>query len=459
MRTAFLILGCNLCFTGWTAVSAAGQQQQPPDEPPAETVVHERPGFFVRVDVDRADRTYRGGELLHATVVSERAGHLYLLYRDAEGRLSCVFPNRYQTNSAIPAGQAIRVPAEDAPFVLRVGPPFGRELLKALVTLEPVDPARFGVESLTDSVATPLQSQRVKGLFAELKEQPAQWTEHQVEVHTLAAAQERGAARPRRVAICVGVGAFQDPRIRPLPVSGHDAQAMAEALQAHGAMDEVILLVNEQATLAAIREAIAALVERTGPGDIVFVYWSGHGGRCADDDGDESDGYDEYLVAHDGRLDDLDTIRHTMLIDDTFGRWVQQLDGRRVVLILDTCHSAGQMAGQKGLGGADVAKPGAVFDFLDGELARLKDIEQKELAMLAGAQATQLAFMRREGDLSVMTHFLVELLRTADRPVSLHDAYEHVQKNVPAYVEAKFPGAEQTPVLVDSLSSPVYVRP
>jgi len=44
-----------------------------------------------------------------------------------------------------------------------------------------------------------------------------------------------------------------------------------------------------------------------------------------------------------------ETIRRTALTDDTFGRWIQDLDGRRVVLILDTCHSAGQAAGQKGI--------------------------------------------------------------------------------------------------------------
>src|SRR5258707_1334293 len=45
--------------------------------------VNEKPGWVVRVDVDRADRIYRPGDYVEVEVVSEKAGYLYLFNSDA----------------------------------------------------------------------------------------------------------------------------------------------------------------------------------------------------------------------------------------------------------------------------------------------------------------------------------------------------------------------------------------
>jgi len=144
-------------------------------------------------------------------------------------------------------------------------------------------------------------------------------------------------------------------------------------------------------------------------------------------------------------------------LDDTFGRWIQDLDGRRIVVILDTCHSGGHSKYEKGLGLPDPVAKGE-FDFLDGEFGRVKDIGH-ETAMLASAKASQVAFERREGDLSAMTYFLIELLEQGNGPITLTQAFEHLKIQVPAYVEKQFPGTTQTPVLVKPPSMKVYLRP
>ena len=42
-----------------------------------------------------------------------------------------------------------------------------------------------------------------------------------------------------------------------------------------------------------ILEAFDRLIDYSQPGDVVFVHYSGHGGRVRDTSGDEADGYDE----------------------------------------------------------------------------------------------------------------------------------------------------------------------
>ena len=103
-----------------------------------------------------------------------------------------------------------------------------------------------------------------------------------------------------------------------------------------------ILLQNEQATLDAILTAIyEKMVQNTRPGDTAFLFFSCHGGRCADTNGDEADGLDEYLVPDDAELGKPET----MLLDDMFARWMAALDGRQVFIVLDNCYSGGSSKG------------------------------------------------------------------------------------------------------------------
>jgi CRISPR-associated endonuclease/helicase Cas3 len=191
----------------------------------------------------------------------------------------------------------------------------------------------------------------------------------------------------------------------------------------------------------------------------------------------EDDKLDEFLAVHDTRIDNEDTVRKTALMDDAFGRWLQALDGRKIIVVLDTCHSGGQAgggAGARGCGPAKGAAPakgfdpgwlprglaGTEFDFLNGEVLRAKDIGQRDAVLLAASMATERAFERPDRGLSVMTHFLLESLQAQPR-LTVVDAYWYVRRKVPAYVAAAFPGMTQTPVLVpdDEANKRLLLRP
>jgi len=135
IRLLFLLTG--LFTTG------AGVTQLPAAEPGnahgafVEEVRNDHAPFYVRVDVDQPSRVYRVGDTMSVTVKSAREGYLYLFYFMADGKINCLFPNQYQTDNRIPAGQLIVVPKQDAEFRIRIGPPCGAEILKAVVSLEP----------------------------------------------------------------------------------------------------------------------------------------------------------------------------------------------------------------------------------------------------------------------------------------------------------------------------------
>jgi hypothetical protein len=471
--------------------------------------INEAPPFLVRVEVNHPDRVYHEGDAIQVSVRSERAGHLYLFYCDAGRQVTCLFPNKVQSDNDIPANETVRIPDASARFRLRVAPPFGNEVLKAVVTSEPLK--ALELDTLTKGHFTPVEPDQLKAVVVEVQgdeagdsgsentetRRPAArpWAEHYVKIVTRGAVEDvaespgladisrfedfvgpagetglemppaqpdssAGPNRQKRVGVFIGVSNYQDPSIRPLKVAHHDAAAFAEVMSQYGRLDETILLTNEKATLRNIQRAIrGSLAAATGPGDLVIIYWSGHGGRTSNLDGTEPDGYDEYLVPYDGRLEPADAIRQTMLLDKTFGRWVQELDGRKLLVIIDACHSGGQTQDAvKALTGGDAATPFRKFFFAT-LWTRTKDIGQRETAVLASSRATQISFERRGGDLSVMTHFLIEKLTESAGPVTLLDAVEHLQAQVPAFVEKHYPGTTQTPVFVDQTTPPVYLRP
>jgi len=237
---------------------------------------------------------------------------------------------------------------------------------------------------------------------------------------------------------------------------------MAQIMKDHGRLDGLGMLLNEQATRQAIQQGIDELRLKSQPGDEIFIYWSGHGATCANADPNEPEERDAFLVPYDGTPED---IAGSMVLDDTLGRWIQTLDGRKVCLIVDACHSAGQAAGRSVSARSPVSpRPESRLgetrlrdlnwgvirspaDFLGGQMRRIKDIGQDDAAMLFSSASDEISAERRDGKLSVMTYFLVEKLLSSST-LTLAEAYEHVRVEVPKYMKDHFPGREQNPQLV-----------
>jgi len=470
------VRACVVLFCGLALAAANAQAQKLPKHARVrsagvEGIYNERARFVVRVDVDHKDRVYVDGDTLQATVQSERGGFLYLLYVNVEGKTTCLFPNRYQADNRIEAKQLVRVPGPGANFRIRIHKPVGREVLKAVVATKPLSAEELRVGTLAEGVATPVSDKGVRDATVELNTTPAcDWAEHQIELLTVARdTAQPPAQKPRcRYAAIVGVGKYRDEHIRPLPACAKDAELMKQLFQSHGHMDDLVVLQDEEATLAKVRELFQILAQGTRPGDEIFIYWTGHGATVADTDGDERDGLDEVLVTYDSIKDD---IGRTGLLDDVLRRWVQDLDGRRVIFLLDVCLAGGFAGTGKRTSdtslfpplkreGPPAAAPQAKtpFDFLDTELAQTKDIGQRETAVLCSSAESQLSWVRHDGASSVMTGFLAGFVNQVQPPVSLSATYDYLKGEVPKYVRQHF-GEEQQPQYLDNLSSPAYLKP
>lgn len=410
-----------------------------------EGLVNTEAAFLVAVDVDKQNRVYEEGDTMTVAVQAEKPCYVYLMYYSGDD-VTLLFPNQHQSDNHIPAQTAVQIPGENAPFRFRTTAPFGEEVLHVVASEEKLE----AIGELGDQPFKSLGQQDLKQMIVEVKKKKKKdWAEARVDITTV---KKNGKVRKgKHYGVAVGISQYQHDRIQDLQVSHNDAQRMADAFTKQCKLDDVQVLLNEQATRSSIEQAIFHdLAGKSKPGDEVFIFFSGHGGRTSDQNGDEEDGFDEYLVPHDGILGKPET----MILDDTFARWMQELSGRKVAIFMDNCYSGGASKGVK-----SITPPGAKgtdYDGIEVEVRRTKDLGQQNTIVLAACQANQLAWeMPPAQKGSVLTHYLLEALQDKksdadqDGQLTVQEAYQYVQQKVEKYVKDKFQ-ADQNPIIVDN---------
>jgi len=87
-------------------------------------------------------------------------------------------------------------------------------------------------------------------------------------------------------------------------------------------------------TRANMLAAYGKIADESQPGDVVFLHYSGHGGKLRDDGNDEADGYDETLIPLD--YNTAGQIRDDDLLKDLVMKFKS---GVFVTSMMDCCHS------------------------------------------------------------------------------------------------------------------------
>lgn len=209
---------------------------------------------------------------------------------------------------------------------------------------------------------------------------------------------------PRRVAVLVGVDSYQDPALTPLRYAAKDARDLARVLQADagGSFDRVLVVTGPEATTAAgIQRAIDVATADLQRDDTFVLYLSGHGTLTID----PTVGTRLWFLPSDGKLADAP---RTGLAVDWLEERVSDVDARRRVLILDTCHNGRDKSSLD-------PTTARILDGMRGEPPTPRtprEVSESE-ARLYAAQYYQPAMEDGELRNGVYTHFLVEALSTA----------------------------------------------
>ena len=225
-------------------------------------------------------------------------------------------------------------------------------------------------------------------------------------------------------ALVVGIANYQ--KIRSLPETVlKDAQDI-QTLLTHPhycgyAPENVQLLLDGQATQAALRQALAMLAQNTNADSTVFIYISSHGGRV-----DFGPHQGEYLLPVDADSTSGASLATTAIPSTQFTEALRAIPARKLVVVFDCCHSGG--IGQPKDADAPVLKAG----FSDNAYEALK--QGKGRAILASSRSEEFSYVTQGATNSVFTqHFLAGLkggIASDDGLIRLFDVFEYLQPRV-----------------------------
>jgi uncharacterized caspase-like protein len=275
----------------------------------------------------------------------------------------------------------------------------------------------------------------------------------------------------KKMALVIGIGAFKDPKINPLRYPAADARSFAETLKVACRFDEVITLVDAQATTFNIKDAIDEMAKKVTAEDLVVIYFASHG---SPEDLDKAG--INYIVTHDTQVDKLYATAFKMqeLLNDIEKR----ISAERVVAFLDTCYSGGTFkespsGWKKGSSrGLKIQTSGPRLSSVEEKLQRAdRDVKVENASanptrlpqgvgrvIIASSSEDQKSWESDEFKHGYFTYFLIETLKR-QAYVSVEDLFRRLSAEVSEAVRQK-EREHQTPAMINSGidANRIYIR-
>ncbi len=225
---------------------------------------------------------------------------------------------------------------------------------------------------------------------------------------------------PRRIALVVGVSRYHS--FSQLPTAARDAETMAHVLKHVAGFDEVLVLADPDATKLA--EASEYLFADKEPGDLVLLYFSGHGVK-------DERGQLHLAVPNTRKHASGELVRATAVSCRHIHDTMSASRSRRQVVILDCCFSG---AFAEGI----APKDGGHVD-LRGQLGG------EGRVVLASSGSTQYSFDASTSGLSTYTQFIVHGIASGeadlnhDGQITVDELHEYARARVQASQPAMNP--------------------
>jgi hypothetical protein len=272
-------------------------------------------------------------------------------------------------------------------------------------------------------------------------------------------------------ALVVGVGQFRDERIKPLQYPAKDAADVYQYLvnPSGGGFprDNVVLLQDVRVTRTAVVDALERIKSRAGPDDLVFIYLSSHGTPP-----DKYGGV--HVVTYDAVVKPRDQVWQTSVSEDVLRSFIQEVQARRLIVVLDACYANGAYArvpgflppGGKSLEADDHEGAGRSRRYMAQRLLGMKDLVYEPPSgsppptaarqgwgkvLISASDAGERSWESDQLRNSIFTHYFLEgLVRTQG---SVKSAFEYARPLVREQVKReKGADIEQTPQVTPSRS-------
>jgi hypothetical protein len=226
-------------------------------------------------------------------------------------------------------------------------------------------------------------------------------------------------------ALIIGVANYQNINRLPATIlkDATDIYKLLVSTEQCGYLQEnVQLLLDDQATSSALRQALTDLSIKPDQSSTVFIYMTCHGAWI------ESGPFaGEYLLPVDVDLDSADLLARTAISGTEFTRALTSIVARKVVVVFDCCHAGG--IGQLKGAFAPVVKaclPESYYEVLKSGTGRV---------ILASSRSNEFSYVLPNAENSLFTHHLLNGLRGnaathGEDSIKIFDLFEYVQPRV-----------------------------
>lgn len=246
-----------------------------------------------------------------------------------------------------------------------------------------------------------------------------------------------------RWALLIGVGKYNS-QIPSLKYTVRDVEALEAALQASslGHFNNIKLLTDntpEKPTRENILKALKWLYKAKA-GDTVLIYYSGHGV--------EKDGKNYILPAS----TQIEKFEATAINNETFIELIEKIKAKRVITMLDSCHSGGirkkDLVLTKKPSHERTVEPEEYFEITDRYYEMFK--KAKGRVTFASSAAGQVSYEWRQKGHGIFTYYILEGIEgpadiNDDKVVTFGELAGYVANNVQTW-SSNFAPSIQTPV-------------
>lgn len=230
---------------------------------------------------------------------------------------------------------------------------------------------------------------------------------------------------PQRWAVVVGTSEYLNRGVSPLKYADKDAESFAKFLQtAEGGgfqPDHMRILLNKDATLAKLQEALIDFLQQAIDKDLVVIYFAGHGLP------DPARLQNLYLLTYDADPSRLGTTAFPMWqIKDVLERYIS---AKRIVVFSDACHSGG-ISVDFATRGMDATKSNLINQYL-ADLSRTKEGIVIFTASAAGEVSQEIPELGH----GVFTYYLLQGMKgeadfNNDYAVTINELMQYVEDQV-----------------------------
>lgn len=234
-------------------------------------------------------------------------------------------------------------------------------------------------------------------------------------------------------ALIVGIADYYQ---NPLNYTDDDAWDFANQLLQSPSMwdaDNIILLLNREATTVNFIAGLNAISAVSTPNDVLVIFYSGHGSRWSDTAPfDEADGFDEALCFLDYDM-----------TDDWLASLLRNVPVGQLLVLVDACYSGGLIRGQsEGETTPQSVGVGLVEDLVRTNGTGTQDLNDMARSIVAITASADYEYSIEWTDFrhGVFTYYLLEAMTgladvhgNADGLISAEECYAYLAPNVVSF--------------------------